>query len=96
MALEDLLVKANRPSILRFLAAAIGELTLAGRYAYGAPDAERLLMRVNEATHRVSGHLRDLCDPDAPLTATRAEGIAEAFALIGEGNLSRVLSHSPL
>ena len=96
MEIEDQLVKSERNSALCFLAAAINELTLVGRDAYDGENAESRLRSVNEAVHRMSGHLRDLCEVGEPLTKSRAQGIFAALDLLDKRALARVLSHSPV
>lgn len=92
MEIDDQLVDAERNAALSFLAAAIHELTIAGRDGYGSSGAESHLMLVNEAIHRLSGHLRDLCDLQEPLTRGRAQGIVAAIELIDRRQLDRVLA----
>lgn len=96
MTLKSQLMAASREDVLRFLAAVVSELTLAGRYAYGRPDAEQRLAAVNEATHRVVNHLRDLLDPVAILTESRAEGILEVLRFLGPESCARILNRYPL
>ncbi len=96
MEIEEQLAAAARDHALRFLASAIHELTIVGRDAYRSNAAEIQLTASNEAIHRLSGHLRDLCDLQEPLTRSRAQGIAEAIRLISTTNLNRMLAHSPL
>lgn len=96
MEIEEQLVAAERDHALRFLASAIHEMTIVGRDAYHSSTAEIQLTACNEAIHRLSGHLRDLCDWQEPLTRSRAQGIAEAIGLISPTSLNRILAHSPL
>jgi hypothetical protein len=96
MELEEQLLAAERDNALRFLASAIHAMTLVGRDAYRSSAAEIQLTASNEAIHRLSGHLRDLCDLQEPLTRSRAQGIAEAIGLMSTTDLNRLLAHSPL
>ena len=91
--LKEQLLTAPRPAVLRFLSSAIHELTLCGRDAYGGHNAETRLTAVNEALHRASGHLRDLCDNSTPLTEARALGIVEATVLIAPTAMDRLLRY---
>jgi hypothetical protein len=96
MQIAKKLVATERLPAIRFIAAIIHELTVVARGAYDAPNHESEPRAVNEAIHRLSGHLRDLCDSDEVLTASRAEGISEATKLLGYNAMSPILSHSPL
>lgn len=87
---------AERPAVLHFIAAAISALTLAGRDAYGAPDAAVALSALNEAVHILSGHARDLADADEPLTMDRANAIVLQLNLLPPPELVRLLAAAPL
>jgi hypothetical protein len=76
------LMNAERPELLRLLAAVIAELTVRGRSYYDSPDAVERLRETNEAIHRVTGHLRDLSDGEAIFTASRADGVMEQIRLL--------------
>jgi hypothetical protein len=75
-------MNAERPELLRLLAAVIAELTVRGRSYYDSPDAVERLRETNEAIHRVTGHLRDLSDGEAIFTASRADGVMEQIRLL--------------
>ena len=51
------------------------------------PDEQRWLRTVNEAIHKLSGHLRDLCDQNERYIASRADAIYEQLTLLSEVNL---------
>jgi len=80
--LKRLCSTAKRPELLALLAAAIGELTIRGRYYYDEPDALVRLRETNEAIHCVAGHLRDLADHNEVLTSSRLDGIFEQLRLL--------------
>jgi len=75
--LTTLMIETERPVLLKLLVAMIGEMTIFGRTKYDDEDAVDQLRRVNEAIHRLTGHLRDLLDPAEPFTTSRAEGVCE-------------------
>ena len=87
---------AERPTALAFVSAAIGALTVEARAAYGEPDAEARLTRINEAIHRLSGQARDLADPGEPLTMSRVNVIAEQLSVLPPPEFVRLLSTAPL
>ncbi len=89
------MVAAPRKGLIHFLACAIGEFTIAARAAY-EPVVVDQLMRCNEAIHRLSGHLRDLADPDEPMTHSRADGILEQLSLLPPGRARELATGSPL
>ncbi len=91
MDIKKLLLASERQGALALIAGAINDLTIAGRDAYDRPDAAERLSAVNEAIHRLSGHLRDLCDLDEVLTPSRADGVVEAMALIDHRSRDRLL-----
>ena len=90
------LLYAERSSLLGFLAQAINECTVAARAAYGQPDAEDALGRLNEAVHRLSSHARDLADPDAPMSMSRANAIAADLTILPEARVAWLLETWPL
>jgi hypothetical protein len=93
--LRDRLLAAPRDSQLKFLASAINELTVAARGFYDQPDGDEQMRRINEAIHRISGHLRDLMDPQEPMTMSRADGVVENAKVLHPGAIARILGHSP-
>lgn len=76
------LMNAERPELLRLLAAVIAELTVRGRSYYDSPHAVERLRETNEAIHRVAGHLHDLSDSEVIFTASRADGVLEQIRLL--------------
>ena len=92
---EMRLTNAPRDKLLRLLSRLIHELTITGRFYASVPPAQGRngLVRVNEAVHRLSGHLRDLQHPQEPMTESRAAGITEAATpLINSDRLSKLVS----
>ena len=88
--ISDLKVKMQaltRDNLLKIIAAAVVELTILGRFHYDDPDEQRWLRTVNEAVHKLSGHLRDLCDQNERYTPSRADGICEQLILLPEVSL---------
>jgi len=88
-------VKANmlvlpRGRLLQAIAMGIHELTILGRYYRNEPDELRSLRHVNEAIHRLSGHLRDLCNPNEPYTASRGDGIGEQLEVLPDSMQKRL------
>ncbi len=81
---------------MEFIAAAINELTVFGRGAYDQTDEIARLRSINEAVHRLAGHLRGLADPDEPMTLSRAEGVVEQLVLLPAGVVARMESYCPL
>ena len=75
---------------VKVIAAGMNELTILGRTFYNDPDEQRWLQRTNEAIHRLSGHLRDLCDRGELYTPSRADGIFEQLKLLPEESLKRL------
>jgi hypothetical protein len=94
--LRDRLLAAPRDNQLRFLASAINELTVAARSFYDQPDRDEQMKRINEGIHRISGHLRDLMDPEERMTMSRADGVVENAEVLHPNALTRILGHSPL
>jgi hypothetical protein len=88
------LLAAARPAQLRFVASAINALTVRNRDHYDGDRAR--LIEGNEAIHRLSGHLRDLVDAGEELTESRADGICEQLQFLVQGDLERLLQHTPL
>ena len=84
------MVSAPRGRLIRFLAAAINEVTVEARGGY-EPLAPARLVRCNEAIHRLSGHLRDLADPQEPMTASRADGVLEQLAVLAPATFEGLL-----
>ena len=89
------LAGAPRQQLIRFLASAINELTVAARAAY-EPSTPAVLKRCNEAIHRLSGHLVALIDADEPMTVSRADGILEQLKALHPTTVSRLLRATPL
>ncbi|UDF04762.1 hypothetical protein [Asticcacaulis sp. AND118] len=87
--------EAKRDELLMLLAMSISEFTLTGRFHYCNDQELQRLRDVNEAIHRLSGHLRDLCDPEMPLTQSRAEGIREQLGLLPFQSVARILVVRP-
>ena len=88
--ISDLKVRmqaSSRDNLLKIIAAAVVELTILGRFHYDDPDEQRWLRTVNEAVHKLSGHLRDLCDQNERYTPSRADGICEQLTLLPEVSL---------
>jgi hypothetical protein len=83
------IAQVQRPELLKLLAAGINDMTICGRSHYDSPDMIDGLRRTNEAIHRLSGHLRDLCDPDETLTSSRAEAISELLGSYAPSAISR-------
>ena len=81
---------AKRQELLMLLAAAITEMTIRGRAHYDDEEATRFLRQTNEAIHRLTGHLRDLCDPDEAFTESRAAGIGEQIAILHPMAVARI------
>jgi|SRR5215217_368651 len=94
--IAEQLAAVDRSAALRFMSAAINELTVHARSAYDEPEFRDRLMEANEAIHRLSGHLRDLCVAEEAMTLSRAQGIAAATGLLSDAAISRLLLHSPL
>jgi len=76
--------------VLIRLARGINELSIRNRAHYDQPDALHRLIQSNEAIHRLSGHLRDLIDPDEELTESRRDGILEQLQLLPPSALDRL------
>ncbi len=96
MTITERLAAADRPSVLRFLSAVINELTILARSVYDHPESHARLVETNEAIHRLSGHLRDLSDPQESVTASRAQAAAAELGLLSDTVISRILAHSSL
>jgi hypothetical protein len=92
--LKATLAAAQRPELLVLLARAITELTIRGRSHYDSPDANERLRETNEAIHRVSGHLCDLCDPDEAFTTSRRDGVAEELRLLPPSSIARICQNA--
>lgn len=88
--LKDKILALPRQGLLKLIAMGMNDLTIWGRSQYDAPDELRVLRTINEAMHRLSGHLRDLCDQDEPCTNSRAEGIVGNLAVLPDGSLKRL------
>ena len=88
--LKDKILSLPRQDLLKLIARGMNDLTIFGRSYYHAPDELLGLRTVNEAMHRLSGHLRDLCDRDEPCTDSRAEGIVGNLAVLPDGSLKRL------
>jgi hypothetical protein len=82
----EYLLAASPSAVSRFLAAAISECTLTGRSVYDGPNMVEGLKAVNEAVHRLSGHMGDLLSGE-PLTESRAAGIVEQLRPVPSGRL---------
>lgn len=80
----------DRGTLVRVLAQTIHELTIDARAYYDQPDALNHVVRVNEAIHRLSGHLRNLTDNSEVCSLSRAEGVAENLQLLTPSALERV------
>jgi len=80
----------ERPRLLWLLSQLIHELTIRARFYYDQPDAVDRMRETNEAIHRVSGHSRDLTNPDEPFTPSRADSIGEALKLLTPPTLDRL------
>lgn len=91
MGLRSKLSDAPRSDLLHSLSRAISEMTIRNRSFYDHADAADHLKEGNEAIHRLSGHLRDLLNPDEPLTESRKDGILEQLSLLSPRNLQRIL-----
>lgn len=78
----------ERLQLCSLLASLLHELTIEGRSSYPEADGNYDFRPVNEAMHRLSGHLRDLLDPAEALTDSRVEAIL--------GNAREVLTDSRL
>jgi hypothetical protein len=94
--LKDKLLAAPRARLLRFLASAINLLTVEGRSRYDEPSEDDRLKQTNEAIHRLSGHLRDLCDEREEMTGSRADGMIESLGLLNSAVIVGIQDHSPL
>jgi hypothetical protein len=84
---------APRAELLMLLAAVINDLTVRGRAYYAdCNDADVVdrLRETNEAIHRLSGHLRDLSDPNEGFTVGRMHGVAEQLWLLTPSAISRL------
>jgi hypothetical protein len=90
------LMAARRDHQLRFMASVIHDLTVAARGFYDQSDRDIRTMRINEAIHRISGHLRDLTNPLEPMTLNRAGGVVANAKVLPPSVISRILEHSPL
>ena len=95
--MEDVLLKvigqmriAKRQELLILLAAAITQMTILGRAHYDAEDSTKRLRQTNEAIHRLTGHLRDLFDPNEAFTESRAAGIGEQLAILHPLAIARI------
>ena len=92
--IAERLLGADRNALLRLLASMIGEFTIDGRGAFIARDLDGLFS-ANEAIHRLSGHMRDLTDPQEPFTESRAEVILACLAMLRPKTLARLEAHCP-
>ncbi|WP_332769374.1 hypothetical protein [Phenylobacterium sp.] len=83
-------MKAPRALQLRVLAELITELTLLARYRYAEGESADRMLEVNDAIHRVAGHLQHIVDPGAPLVASRAVGLIEQMGHLPDQARSRI------
>jgi hypothetical protein len=75
LTLQQRLLRADRPSVVRFTSQLIHHLTIHARAHYELPEVGRVLVETNEAIHRIAGHLRALTAEDEPVTESRAAAI---------------------
>jgi hypothetical protein len=85
---------ATRQELLAILASAITEITIIGRTHYDDENSAIHLRQLNEAIHRLSGHLRDLCDPGKEFTESRAAVVGAVLALLHPSAIDRSLAHA--
>jgi hypothetical protein len=88
--LDERLIRVDRATLLRFLAQLINHLTICARSDYDADDALTQLMAINEAIHRVTGHLRDLLDHGEPMTESRSATITACASRLAPSDLERL------
>ena len=91
-ACKEHLVTAQRCELLAFLASSIIELTILGRVNYGGADASIRMQKINEAVHRIAGHLQYLVDPVQPLSDSRTDALVEALGLLPATRLVHLLN----
>jgi hypothetical protein len=89
------MMEAQRPRLLAMLAVGITEMTIHARLHYDGPDVIDRLRETNEAIHRLTGHLRDLCDPNQALTDSRADAVIGQLRLLGPSAISRLIGSWP-
>jgi len=89
-ALQMKLLQAPREAVLRFIVSGIHSLTIQARSFYEEADSSSQLLDINEAIHRLSGHLRDLIDAQEPLSSSRIAGITANLTLMPVGELARI------
>lgn len=94
--LVERILAGSRGQQLGLLAQAIHALTIHSRAAYDHRDRVQRMVRVNEALHRLSGHLRDLLDADEPMTSSRAEGVVESLAWLHPTEVAAMMSRAEL
>lgn len=80
----------TRENLLKMLSVSVHALTIAGRFHFQEPDELPRLRQINEAIHRLSGHLKDLCDPNEPYTPGRADGICLQLEILPQSSLKRL------
>jgi hypothetical protein len=86
------IVDFDRSTLLRFLAQCVQELTILNRSKYDAENVALLLLRGNEAIHRLIGQLRDLIDVNVSLTDSRVAVMVEQIELLSPTAIERVLA----
>ncbi len=89
-SLSTKIQELSRVGLLKTTAASIEDLTTLGRFYFNEPNELSKLRHINEAIRRLSGHLRDLCDPSEPCTESRAQGICEQLEILPEASLKRI------
>ena len=90
--LIDRMRASGRPELLMLLAKVIVEVTIQGRSHYDDENANGYLRQINEAIHRLAGHLRDLSRQEEIFTESRAAGIGEQLVLLYPDAIARILS----
>jgi hypothetical protein len=80
----------DRQKLLIFLAASIHALTITARYHYESLESFEHMREINEAIHRLSGHVRDLLNAQEPLLESRIESIIAILAILHVNALDRL------